>query len=270
MKIGTTSFAFRYQFLDPAQAPSLVDMVRQTAEAGIHRLQICENTRPLQTPLSEWKSVALAGEELGVELHMGMKTTDVNTFRAYMERAEILGSRLLRVVLENEQGVPATREEALRFFDAALPMTEAGGFRLALENYFGIPCHSLAEWCAAYPADRLGFCIDSANSLRKFERLEEVLELLSARPFCWHVKDWKMQGSDVGFTVSGALLGTGDLPLDALVAHIFRTDPEPHVYLENWPPATGNRETDIATDRHYLEQAIIGWTAAVKRWEDKQ
>ena len=33
MKIGTTSFGFRYAFLDPANSPTFVEMIRQAREA---------------------------------------------------------------------------------------------------------------------------------------------------------------------------------------------------------------------------------------------
>ena len=47
MRIGTTTFGFRYSFMDPANSPKLADVIRQTREAGVERLQVCENTRPL-------------------------------------------------------------------------------------------------------------------------------------------------------------------------------------------------------------------------------
>lgn len=262
MKLGTTSFAFRYWLADTARAPSLPEVIKRAAACGLERLQICENARPASVPLSRWPELGRQALEQGVELRLGTKTTDPAAFAACHERAAALGNRYVRLVLESETGLPATRDQALAFLDAVVPLLEQTGTRLALENYFGIACRDLAAWCAPYPAERVGFCVDTANSLRKFERLEEVLGLLSARAACWHVKDWHMTGTDVGFTVSGAPLGQGDLPLAATLAHIQAQGPDPEVFLENWPPATGHRETDIATDHSFLVQSIAAWRAA--------
>ena len=65
MKIGTTSFGFRYAFLDPANSPTFAEMIRQARATGVERLQICENTRPLEVSKREWQEALRCAADLG-------------------------------------------------------------------------------------------------------------------------------------------------------------------------------------------------------------
>src|ERR1019366_9387802 len=52
--IGATTYVFRYLLGDAAWAPPLADLPRLARAAGLDRLQICENARPLELGTSAW------------------------------------------------------------------------------------------------------------------------------------------------------------------------------------------------------------------------
>jgi L-ribulose-5-phosphate 3-epimerase UlaE len=60
----------------------------------------------------------------------------------------------------------------------------------------------------------------------------------------------------VGFSVSGAPFGEGHIDARAILRRIFAKTGVPRIYLENWTPATGDPQTDIATDAQWLEKSI--------------
>jgi L-ribulose-5-phosphate 3-epimerase UlaE len=95
-----------------------------------------------------------------------------------------------------------------------------------------------------------------ANSLRNFEDWEKVFDLLGDRAVCYHLKDYRIAGSNVGFSVGGAPFGEGQIDARAILRCIFAKTPDPKIYLENWTPSTGDREQDIATDARWLEKSI--------------
>jgi L-ribulose-5-phosphate 3-epimerase UlaE len=72
----------------------------------------------------------------------------------------------------------------------------------------------------------------------------------------YHLKDYHVTGSNVGFSVSGAPLGTGDMDVSGFLDGIFARDPRPAIYLENWVPCSGDRDTDIAADREWLRKSF--------------
>ncbi len=254
MKIGATTFVFRYLLRDPQRAPRLQAVVEQAHELGLKRLQICENARPLEVAASEWESVLEKARELGVEIQMGCKTLDPAILERYLARAAAIPSRTLRVVLEEHEAPSRAQVDA--FLEAAVRLVEKYRMRLAIENHFHLSVRELAAAVKPFPADLIGFCLDAANSLRRFETVEDVFECLGSRPYCYHLKDYTVQGSDVGFAVGGAPLGKGCLNLDWVLEQIGKSATEPEIYLENWVPGSGVWERDVQADREWLAESI--------------
>jgi sugar phosphate isomerase/epimerase len=252
--IGTTSYGFRYLLLDPRQAPPLAAIVDETRALGLETLQICENARPLDLTLPQWKSLLARARDIGLEIHLGCMTLTPDMLDHYLERAAAIPDDTLRIVLEED--APPTRDEIAAFLDTAVVKLERAGMRIAIENHFHIPCRMLAEAVSAYPVERVAFCLDSANSLRSFESIGQVWGLLGPRACMYHLKDYHVTGSNVGFAVSGAPLGTGDMDVAGFLDGVFARDPRPAIYLENWVPCSGDRETDIAADREWLRQSF--------------
>lgn len=260
MRAGTTTFGFRYQLLDPALSPPLEALVAETAAMGLARLQICENARPLECPPEDWQAMLERAAAAGVEIGLGCKTLQPEVLARYVRLAASVPNRTLRLVLEEDRGAPPGRAAVEAFLRRAAPMVEAAGMRLAIENHFDVPSRMLAAAAAEYPPDLVGFCIDTANSLRNFESPELVLDLLGERAFCYHLKDYEVNGTQLGFTVGGARLGAGRLDLDGVLRRIFARGPDPEIYLENWTPRSGDRGRDVEADREWLRDSLAAFS----------
>ena len=255
-KIGATTFVFRYWLRDPERAPRLENLVEQARGLGLERLQICENARPLDVAGGEWDALRERAKELGLEIQLGCKTLSPDVLESYLARASAVPSGMLRVVLEDEGGSAPTRERVDGFLRAGARLAEKYRMRLAIENHFDIAARELAAAVRPYPEDLIGFCVDAANSLRRFETVEFVFEVLGPRAYCYHLKDFVLVGSDVGFSVRGTPLGAGRLNLDWVLNEIAGKTADPEIYLENWVPATGVWERDVEADREWLAQSI--------------
>lgn len=251
--IGTTSYGYRYQLLDEREVPPLSALVRQTRAAGLDALQICENARPLQAADGEWRDTVRAAEDEGVALYVGCMTLDPDVLVRYLDRASAIGgAAIVRIVLEDETGQAPSRDRLERFLAAAAERALAAGIVLALENHFHVPCRTLQALASAYPPDVIAFCVDSANSLRNWESAEQVFDLLGERAAFYHVKDYRVRGSNVGFEVTGAPLGEGALDLAGCVARMLARHQAPLIFLETWVPATGDRRADMAEEADWL------------------
>jgi sugar phosphate isomerase/epimerase len=254
--IGTTSYGYRYQLLDEREAPPLPVLVRQTRAAGLEALQICENARPLQAGEGEWRDTVRAAGDEGVALHVGCMTLDPEVLARYLDRASAIdGAAAVRIVLEDESGQAPSRDRLERFLAAAAERAIAAGMMLALENHFHVPCRTLLALAGAYPPDVMAFCIDSANSLRNWESAEQVFDLLGERAAFYHLKDYRVHGSNVGFEVTGAPLGEGALDLAGCVARMRARHETPLVFLETWVPASGDRRIDLAAEADWLARS---------------
>jgi sugar phosphate isomerase/epimerase len=219
-------------------------------------LQICENARPLELSDEEWKRLRRRAAMADVVIGLGCKTTQPNVFARYLERAAELPGKMLRLVFEEEEGSVPGREQVDRFLEYAAPVLEDAGVRLAIENHFDVPSEVLADAVRQYPPELIGFCVDTANSLRNFESPEHVMTLLGPRVFCYHVKDFAVAGHLLGFAVTGAPLGKGALKLDGVLQRIFSHDPDPDILVENWVPATGDHDTDVQNDDTWLRESL--------------
>ncbi|MCX6635722.1 MAG: TIM barrel protein, partial [Acidobacteria bacterium] len=211
-----------------------------------------------------WDEAVASAEAAGLEIQLGCKTVELAEFRAYLARSERLPSKLLRMVFEREDGAPPSRDDVVSFLERAFPLLEASGVRLAIENHFDLPSRVLAEAVAPYPPSRIGFCIDTANSLRNFESPEQVLDLLGGRAYCYHLKDFRVLGDKLGFRVEGAPLGQGRLDLNGVLRRIFAHDPEPLIFVENWTPSTGDWKHDVAEDDRWLRQSLAALRESVR------
>jgi sugar phosphate isomerase/epimerase len=251
--IGTTSYGYRYQLLDAREAPPLTTLVRQTRAAGLEALQICENARPLQSTDREWRDTVRAAKDEGVALHVGCMTLDPEVLVRYLERASTIDqTAAVRIVLEDESGQAASRDRLERFLATAAERAVDARMMLALENHFHVPCRMLRALANAYPPDLIAFCVDSANSLRNWESAEHVFDLLEERAAFYHVKDYRVRGSNVGFEVTGAPLGEGALDMAGCVARMTGRHQHPLIFLETWVPATGDRRADMAVEADWL------------------
>jgi sugar phosphate isomerase/epimerase len=262
MKIGTTTFGFRYAFLDAATSPTLAEVIRQGAEMGIERLQVCENARPMEISKAQWNEARRCAADLGVEIQLGCKTLKAGVVEQYLRLAADLSCNQLRIVTEEpDEHLHGTRETVAPLLEKVVPRFQASGLRLAIENHFDISSTLLVELASSYPPDVVGFCVDTANSLRSFEPAAEVLRLLRDRAFCYHLKDYRVVGSMISFSVIGAPLGEGDLDLDGCLRLIFERQPVPPLFVETWVPTENNCQADTRLETDWLRRSAINLRA---------
>jgi sugar phosphate isomerase/epimerase len=159
----------------------------------------------------------------------------------------------------------ATHDNVARLFEAIVPRMQAAGMRLAVENHFDIASALLLELASIYPPEVVGFCVDTANSLRSIESPLEVVSLLRERAYCYHLKDYRVVGSLISFSVVGAPLGEGDLDLDGCLRLIFEDKTAPPLFVETWTPTENNRQRDIALEADWLRRSVQNLRVRLKK-----
>jgi sugar phosphate isomerase/epimerase len=221
-------------------------------QLGVEALQICENVRPREMSDERWQTILRRAEALDLRISLGCMTTQSEELLWHLERASSLPSRTMRVIFELDKHGEPSRDQVVRLLDSITPTLQQLDMRLAIENHFDLSSQLLGKIAAQYPTEYVGFCLDVANSLRKFEPPETVFDLLEDRAFFYHFKDYRIEGSNVGFRVLGAPLGQGLLDLQGLLRRVHLRNADPEIYVENWVPATGDAERDAATDSQWL------------------
>jgi len=255
--------------MDPEKSPKLSQVIHQARQAGAERLQVCENARPLEMSKADWAEARRCAADLGVELLLGCKTLREEVVTAYLVLAQELSCDHLRIVLEDPPD-HATGERVARLLEGVVPKMRKAGIRLAIENHFDIPSARLFELASAYPPHEVGFCIDTANSLRSLESPAQVIRLLRERACCYHLKDFHIVGSMIGFSVVGAPLGEGDLDLGPCLGVVLEREPVPPLFVEMWAPTENDRERDVLLEADWLRRSVQNLQSRLReRWQPR-
>lgn len=260
MRLGLSSFIYRYATSPTrSDAPPMdpTTMLRRAYALGVDAVQFSDNL-----PLHRLSDAALAAlrelsAALGVGIEVGTKGLDRDILTRYVTLAEHFGSRALRLVLDESD--PAAVRAALAWL---LPRLRDAGLPLAIENHGSLPAAALAALVDELNDPLLGFCVDTANNLILLERPLETVAALAPRALQLHLKDYVVQRADVGYRITGCLLGRGSLDIAAVLALMQPAERGLDVFLESWmDPAASWGETLLQEER-WIANAI----QEARRW----
>jgi sugar phosphate isomerase/epimerase len=235
----------------PLDEQGLLDKVRE------HRLRLVQvgDNLPLHA-LEEPRLVAFAERAArdGVEIEVGARRLTVERVEAYVRLARRFGSKLIRFVIDDTDYHPAPAE-------VTAVLRECGGLldglSLGIENHDRFPARVLRDLIERAGCERIGVCLDTANSLGAGEGIEVVTETLAPLVLNLHIKDFHIARvpHQMGFTVTGRPAGDGFLDLPRLLRQL-KGSPCRTAALELWTPPGTNLEETIATEAAWAAQSI--------------
>jgi sugar phosphate isomerase/epimerase len=209
--IGLGTYAFFWRHSDRAPAPlTLSDMLRSTQALDVDLFQICDYEPLLAFSATEVRELRSTADDLGIQLELGTRGVAEDHLATFLVLAEALGVTLVRSMIGSAGSRPSL-SEAERSLRRVLPAYAAIGVDLALETYEQVPTGHLVSLIETIGSDSLGICLDPANTVAGLESPRDVVERCSPYTKNIHVKDFAFARQDgwVGFTLSGAELGTG-------------------------------------------------------------
>ena len=270
MKIGLGSYSLRWSigFRDyvPAKPMSAMDCLEFAIAEGCEVVQFADNL-PLDTlSPSEHEALARRARESGVALELGTQSFDAEQARAYLDIAERIGARILRVALDTQDaGLPVA--DLAAEFRALLPRAKEIGCRIAIENHFNFPSQRMVDLLNLVADDNLGVCLDVANSICAGEWPKETIAVLAPYTINLHLKDYRIvpDPAGVGFVVTGCPLGEGRTDTPAVFDALAGRLDDMSLLVEHWLPRTGTDEEihaqEIAWTRKNLAEARRQWQA---------
>jgi sugar phosphate isomerase/epimerase len=251
--IGLGSYAYFWQQSDRVDEPlSLIDAFRDTRAQGVGLFQICDYA-PLaaMTPV-QLSDAAAAARDLDLEIELGTKGIAPNHLEAFLHLADAFGARLVRSMLFAPDSRPSPAE-AERMLRAALPAYHAAGVTLALETYEQVATGDLVELVEQIGSPSRGICLDPANVVARLELPRATVEHCAAHTKNIHVKDFAFARQDgwVGFTYSGAPMGTGLHDYPHLRDTVRPAERGVNEIVEHWLPWQGDPRTTVTTEREW-------------------
>ena len=256
--IGLGTYAFFWQHSDRVPEPlSLIGAFEATRALGVELFQICDYA-PLEAMSDrELADAAAAARDLGLTIQLGTKGIEPDRLGRFLGFAGVFDATLVRSMLYG----PATRPtiaEAAQWLARSLPWYEASGVTLALETYEQVATADLVGLVERIGSDSLGVCLDPANVVARLELPRDCVEATAPLVKNVHVKDFAFdrQAGWVGFTYSGAPMGSGLHDYPHLLATVRPRERGIDEIVEHWLPWQGDAETTVRTEREWTRTTL--------------
>jgi sugar phosphate isomerase/epimerase len=256
--IGLSTYCFFWRGSERVERPlRLVDMVEQTAEAGLHLFQICDSPVLAGLAPAELRDLRSAADTAGVTLEVGTRGLQPDHLLHHLRIAEVLGARLVRSMWTSGDDRP-DRAEAARRLRELLPDFAARGVTLALETYEQVPTGELLGLVEELDEPHLGICLDPGNTVAALENPRDVVERCAPSTVNLHVKDFGFARSPgwVGFELNGRPLGTGLLDLDHLLGTVRPDERGISQIVEHWLPWQDDASATCATEAAWTQRSV--------------
>lgn len=133
--------------------------------------------------------------------------------------------------------------------------------KLGIENHDRFPAATLREMVENAGSDRIGVCLDTANSLGAGEGLDTVLRELGPLTLNLHIKDFHIARVPylMGFTVEGRPAGAGQLDVPRLLTGFTPFHRCETTVLELWTPPEAEIERTVAKEESWAAQSLAYW-----------
>ncbi|MFO1460167.1 MAG: sugar phosphate isomerase/epimerase family protein [Verrucomicrobiota bacterium] len=259
MILGLSSYTFGWSVGVPGHPPpapmdarALLD---RAAAHGVRVVQLCENLgMPLRSE-SFADDLREQARQRGLRLEVGSRRLTAAHGRELIGFARRVGARLVRFVVDGPQYHPTPRE-IVSVVRELVP--ELDGLVLALENHDRLPAHVLRGVLEAVASDRVGLCLDTANSLGAGEGLNTVVAELAPWTVNLHLKDFRVVRlpHQMGFTVEGRPAGAGMLDLPWLLREVARSGRCETAILELWTPPEDSLDATMAKEEDWARQSL--------------
>ncbi|MGM7698066.1 sugar phosphate isomerase/epimerase family protein [Microbacterium sp. A84] len=256
--IGLGTYAYFWQHSDRAPQPlSLIGAFEDTRAQGIDLFQICDFAPLEQMSDAELRNAASAARNLGLTIELGTKGIAPEHLSRFLTLAEIFDAHLVRSMLHAPDSYPSLLE-AETWLRSGIRDYESANVTLALETYEQVPTLDLIGVIERVGSDRLGICLDPANVTAQLEQPRTCVEQTATLTKNVHVKDFAFtrQPGWVGFTYSGAQMGTGLHDYAHLLATVRPRERGINEIVEHWLPWQDDPATTIRTEREWTRATL--------------
>ena len=261
MRLGISSFTFPWAIggidHDHPVAMTAFELLEKAAILGADVLQIADNL-PIDglsnQQLSELRTKADAA---GILLEVGTRGIASQNIERFLEIAALLGSPILRIVIDTKEHEP-TLDEINSLLAPFADQFRKLNINLAIENHDRLTCAQFNEIIDRLGDDWVGICLDTVNSLGAVEAPNTVIPALAPRAINVHMKDFEIVRSNgqMGFTVQGTALGQGRLNVQEVVAAVGGPKRDITSVIELWTPRQSTYEETVALEESWAAQSV--------------
>jgi len=245
MKLGLGSYSYRWSIGHKDRTPSspitCIELLGITSKLDLDVLQIADNMPVHNIETQTLDQLYRTAQKQGINLEIGMQSLSTESIKLYLDIAQRLDARILRIALDGND-VGTSDDIIAKEFKNILPIAEKINCKIAIENHFAFPSDRMANIIKLVDEEYLGACLDVANSICAGEWPDETIDCLKDYTINLHIKDYQfsIDPYGVGFSIEGVPLGKGLTNVAGLLSKF--KDKDISVIYEHWLPWPGNFE----------------------------
>jgi sugar phosphate isomerase/epimerase len=259
MKLGLSSFTFPWAVGRPGMMPAVpMDeqaLLHETGGAGLGLLQVGDNL-PLHTiGLERLERLARRAAGACIELQVGARRLAPERIQKYVEIARLINAKVICLRIDDADYHPPPSTVIDLLLDS---LKLLDGLTLAVKNTERMTAAKLRAIIETVGSERVGVCLDTANSIGAGEGLESVVTTLAPVTVNLHIKDFGIQRSAdrMGFIVTGRPAGEGMVDLVWVLKQLEKHRCRASAILEQWTPSTGNLDETIALESEWAARSV--------------
>ena len=261
MRLGISSFTFPWAIggIDNDHPISMTafELLDKAHAYGADVLQIADNLPIGHLSNDELGKLKTKADALGISLEVGTRGIATANIARFLEIAAILGSPILRIVIDTKEHEP-TIDEINSLLTPFADQFRNLNIKLAIENHDRLACAQFNEIIDRLGDDWVGICLDTVNSLGAVEAPNTVVPALAPRAINVHMKDFEIVRSNgqMGFTVQGTALGQGRLDVPGVIAAVGGSKCDITSVIELWTPRQSSYEETVALEEKWAAQSV--------------
>ncbi len=267
MILGLSSYTYGWAIgvpgHDPVRPMNEQDLLDRAQRYGVKLVQVCDNLPLHRLPADRLSAFTDRVAREGVRVEVGSRGLIVEHVAEMVSLARGVGAKLIRFVIDAPDFHPGP-DQVTATLREVLPLLD--GLTLGIENHDRFPARTLRSIIEDVGSNRIGICLDTANSLGVGEGLATVVADLAPLTVNLHIKDFHIARLPhlMGFTVEGRPAGAGMLDVRWLLDQLAPFNRCETAVLELWTPPEPDLERTVAKEEAWAAQSINHLRAMVR------
>ncbi len=259
MILGLSSYTYGWAIgvpgHEPARPMNEQDLLDRAQRYGVKLVQVCDNLSFHRWPDERVAAFAERAARDGIQIELGSRLLTAAHVAEMVALARRVGAKLIRFVIDAPDFHPAPGE-VVKTLREVLPLLD--GLQLGLENHDRFPARTLRSIIEDVGSNRIGICLDTANSLGAGEGLATVVAELAPLTVNLHIKDFHISRVPhlMGFTIEGRPAGAGMLDVPWLLQQLAPFNRCETAVLELWTVPEPDLERTVAKEAAWAAQSL--------------
>ena len=261
MRLGVSSFTFPWAIGgiedEHPVAMSAFELLERADRLKADVLQIADNLPIGGLSDDELLKLKTQADAYGIAIEIGTRGIKSENISNFLRIAQVLGSPILRVVIDSKGHEP-TISEIVQLLKPFASKFKSAGIKLAIENHDRLTCAEFNEIIDQVGSDWVGICLDTVNSLGAIEAPNTVIPALAPRAINVHMKDFEIvrTNGQMGFTVRGTALGEGRLNISEVISAVGGTRRDITAVIELWTPRQESYAATVALENEWAKTSV--------------